>query len=81
MVGAALVVLGGAVFLRGLSAPTKGEVLKVGDGPAIVEERSPIAPWATGLAVLVGLALVATGRRRKAVKPRGALFVEPPEQS
>jgi MYXO-CTERM domain-containing protein len=67
MLGIALMVIGGTVYLRGLSAP-KGAVLRVGDVSvsASAEERSPIAPWAAGLAVLGGLALVTTGTRRKA---------------
>lgn len=64
MVGTALIVVGGTVFLRGLSAPRT--VLKVGDVSVSAEEQSPIVPWATGLAVLAGLALVTTtGTRRK----------------
>lgn len=66
MVGLALIVVGGTVFLRGLSAPSNREVLKVGDVTVSAEERTSITPWATGLAVLAGLALVTTGRRRKA---------------
>ena len=64
MVGLALIVIGATVFLRGLSSPR--EILKIGDVSVSAEERSPIAPWAAGLAVLAGIALVTTGARRKA---------------
>jgi hypothetical protein len=64
MLGTALIVVGGTIFLRGLSS--KHEILRVGDISVSAEERSPIAPWVTGLAVLAGLALVTTGTRRKA---------------
>ena len=64
LVGIALIVIGGTVFLRGLSAPKT--ILKVGDISVSAEERSPVAPWAAGLAALAGVALVTTGTRRKA---------------
>ena len=63
MLGTALIVVGGTVFLRGLSAPRT--VLKAGDVSLSAEKQSPIVPWATGFAVLAGLALVTTGPRRK----------------
>ena len=66
MVGLALIVVGAAVYLRGGSFTTNREVLKVGDVSVSAEERSPIAPWVAGLAVLAGIALVTTGVRRKA---------------
>lgn len=66
MLGTALMVVGGTVFLRGLSAPDQRDVLDAGDAPASAQEPNPIVPWATGLAVLAGLALVTTGTRRKA---------------
>ena len=66
MVGLALILIGAAVFLRGLSYTTKREVLKVGDVSVSAEERNTIPPWAAGLAVLAGITLVTTGARRKA---------------
>jgi len=65
MLGIALIVVGAAVYFRG-GFTTKREVLKVGDLSVSAEERNPIAPWAAGLAVVAGIALVATGARRKA---------------
>jgi hypothetical protein len=64
MLGIALIVIGGTIFLRGLSAPRT--ILKVGDLSVSAEERSPTAPWVIGLTVLAGIALVTTGTRRKA---------------
>jgi drug/metabolite transporter (DMT)-like permease len=66
MLGIALIVVGAVVYLRGGSFTTRREVLKVGDVSVSAEERSPIAPWAAGLAVLAGIVLVTTGVRRKA---------------
>jgi drug/metabolite transporter (DMT)-like permease len=65
ILGIALIVVGAAVYFRG-GFTTKREVLKVGDLSVSAEERNPIAPWAAGLAVVAGIALVATGARRKA---------------
>jgi hypothetical protein len=64
MLGIALIVIGGTVFLRGLSAPRT--ILKVGDISVSAEERSPTLPWVMGLSVLAGIVLVTTGTRRKA---------------
>ena len=66
MVGLALAVVGAAVLLRGLSYTTKRDVLRVGDVSVSAEERNTIPPWAAGLAVLAGIALMTTGVRRKA---------------
>jgi len=65
ILGIALIVVGAAVYFRG-GFTTKREVLKVGDVSVSAEERNPIAPWAAGIAVVAGIALVATGARRKA---------------
>ena len=64
MLGTALIVIGGTIFLRGLSAPRT--TLNVGDASVPAEERSPAAPWLIGLSIMAGVALVTTGRRRKA---------------
>ena len=64
MLGTALIVVAGTVFLRGLSAPRT--IPKVGDSSVSAEERNSTLPWATGLAILAGIALVTTGTRRKA---------------
>jgi len=66
MLGTALIVVGGTVFLREMSSPARYEDLKLGDRSASARDWNPIIPWATGLAVFAGLALVTTGTRRKA---------------
>ncbi len=65
MLGIALMVVGAAVYFRG-GFTTNREVLKIGDVSVSAEERSPIAPWVAGLAVLAGIVLVTSGTRRKA---------------
>ena len=66
MLGTALIVVGGTVFLRELSAPARYEDPKLGDGSRSAQDVNPIVPWATGITVLAGLALVTRGTRRKA---------------
>jgi hypothetical protein len=64
LLGIALIVIGGTVFLRGLSAPrTK---ITVGDLTVSAEERNRTTPWLIGIALLAGVVLVTTGTRRKA---------------
>jgi hypothetical protein len=63
MLGTALIVVGGTVFLREMSAPARYEDLKLGES---AQDWNPIVPWGTGLTVLAGLALVTAGKRRRA---------------
>jgi hypothetical protein len=64
MLGTALIVIGGTIFLRGLSAPRA--TTETGDVPVTAQARSPAVPWVMGLCILAGIALVTTGRRRQA---------------
>lgn len=64
--GIALIVLGAFLFVRGGSFTTRRDVLDVGGLKVSAEEQRPIQPWIAGLAVIAGVALVATGVRRKA---------------
>jgi hypothetical protein len=64
LLGTALIVIGGTIFLRGLSAPRP--TVKAGDVPVMAEERSRAMPWIIGLSILAGIALVTTGTRRRA---------------
>ena len=64
LLGTALIVIGGTILLRGLSAPKT--ILKLGDVSVSAEERSPTIPWIIGLSILAGVVLVTTGTRRKA---------------
>ena len=64
LLGIALIVIGGTILLRGLSAPKT--ILKLGDVSVSAEERSPTIPWIIGLSILAGVVLITTGTRRKA---------------
>lgn len=64
LLGIALLVIGGTMFLRGLGAPRA--ILKVGDVSVRAEERSPAVPWVIGFCMLAGAALVFSETRRKA---------------
>jgi hypothetical protein len=63
--GVALIVIGAFVLLRGGSFTSHREVMRIGDMSVSAEERRPIEPWLAGVAVVAGIALVATGARRK----------------
>jgi hypothetical protein len=63
--GVALIVIGAFVLLRGGSFTSRREVLRMGDMSVSAEERRPIEPWLAGAAVVAGIALIATGARRK----------------
>jgi hypothetical protein len=63
--GAGLAFLGFGAFMliRGASVTTRRSVLEVGDFKVTADERRPLPPWAGGLAVGIGVALLATGLR------------------
>lgn len=62
---AVLLVLGGLyVLLRDVSYTTESQVMKIGDFEATVEERHTIPPWIGVVAIVSGLALLASGHRR-----------------
>ena len=63
VLGTALIVIGGTIFLRGLSAPRT--TVDVGGVTVTTKERSPAVPWVIGLSILGGIALVTTGKRRQ----------------
>jgi hypothetical protein len=66
-IGAGLILLcfGGFALIRGASVTTKRSVLEVGDFKMTADERRTLPPWAGGLAVGVGVALLVTGIRRQ----------------
>ena len=66
LIGIALIVIGGFLFVRGGTFTTRRDVIKVGDLKVSASEERPIEPWIAGAAVIAGLVLVATGVRRKA---------------
>ena len=65
-VGIALIALGAFIAFRGGSFTSRRDVIKVGDFKVTADERQSIPPWAGGVAVAVGIALVAAGGRRRA---------------
>lgn len=66
LIGIVLVVLGAFVVFRGMSYSDRDEVLRVGDVKASVESKKAVPTWAGGLAIVAGIALLATGMKRKA---------------
>ena len=66
LLGTALIVVGGAILLRGLSIP----VARAGDRGVPAKEWSPIARVAAGLAVVGGLFLVIASRRPRRNEPK-----------
>ena len=66
LIGIVLLVLGAFVVFRGMSYSDRDEVLKVGDVEASVETKKAIPTWVGGLAIVAGIALLATGMKRKA---------------
>lgn len=63
MLGTALIVIGGTIFLRGLSAPRTTR--DAGGTSVTAEKRNPAVPWLIGLSIVGGIALVTTGKRRQ----------------
>ena len=66
LIGIVLLVLGAFIVFRGMSYSDRDEVLKVGDIKASVESKKAVPTWAGGLAIVAGIALLATGMKRKA---------------
>jgi len=66
LIGVVLLVLGAFVVFRGMSYSDRDEVLRVGDVKASVESKKAVPTWAGGLAIVAGIALLATGMKRKA---------------
>lgn len=62
--GVALIVAGVVLYLRGITR--KEEVLDVGPLTVSTSERQEVPPWIPGVAVGVGVLLVAAGLRQKA---------------
>ncbi len=64
--GLLLLGLGGFVILRGANVTTRRDVVEVGDVKLTASEQRTIPPWAGGVAVAAGLALVVAGARKRA---------------
>jgi hypothetical protein len=66
LIGIVLLVLGAFIVFRGMSYSDRDEVLRVGDVKASVESKKAVPTWAGGLAIVAGIALLATGMKRRA---------------
>jgi hypothetical protein len=64
--GIVLLGLGAFVLLRGASFTSRRDVLKVGDVKITADEKQSIPPWVGGGAMLVGVALIVAGTRKRA---------------
>jgi len=64
--GIALIVIGLFVLVRGGTFTRRHNVIEVGDLKVTADERQSIPPWAAGVGIAVGAALVFSGARRKA---------------
>jgi hypothetical protein len=66
LIGIVLIVLGAFVIFRGMSYPSREEVLRVGDVKASVESKKAVPTWAGGVALVAGIVLLAAGMKRRA---------------
>jgi hypothetical protein len=64
--GAVLIGLGAFVLLKGADFTTRRDVVKMGDVKITADEKQSIPPWAAGLAVAAGAALIVAGARKSA---------------
>ncbi|MEO8451302.1 MAG: hypothetical protein ABI647_16020 [Gemmatimonadota bacterium] len=65
IVGILLIIAGAFVLIRGASFTSKRDVLKIGDVKVTADERQSVPPWAGGLAIVAGAALVFAGARKR----------------
>ncbi|HQW65561.1 MAG TPA: hypothetical protein PLJ23_00900 [Gemmatimonadales bacterium] len=65
LVGIVLIVLGAVVLIRGGSFTSRRDVLKVGDLKVTATEEQAVPPYAGGIALVAGIALVVAGSRKR----------------
>ena len=63
--GAALIIAGAFVFIRGGGFTSRRDVVSVGGVTVATEEQRPIRPWMAGIAVMAGVAVIVVGLRQK----------------
>jgi hypothetical protein len=63
--GVVLLCLGAFVLLRGASFTSRHEVLDLGDLEITADEQRSVPPWVGGAAVVVGVALIVAGVRKR----------------
>jgi len=66
IVGIVIAALAAFVLIRGGSFTSQRDVLKVGDVRITADERQSIPPWVGGAGLLVGVALIVAGVRKRA---------------
>lgn len=64
--GLLLMAAGAFVLLRGADFTTRRDVVEVGDVKITTSDKQTIPPWAAGVALAAGLALVVAGVRKSA---------------
>jgi len=65
LVGVVLLVGGGYVLLEGGHITTRRQVLEVGGVQLTAQQSNRIEPWAAGIALVAGTALILVGFTRK----------------
>jgi hypothetical protein len=65
LAGIVMLGLGAFVLLRGASFTSRRDVLKVGDVKVTADEQRSIPPWVGGAAILVGVAFIVAGTRKR----------------
>jgi len=63
--GIVLLCLGAFVLLRGMSFTSRRNVLDVGDLKITADEQRSVPPWVGGVGVVVGVALIVAGARKR----------------
>ena len=62
--GVLLLAFGAFVLLRGASVTTQRDVLEVGEVKITADQQRSVPPWAGGIAVAAGVALLVAGARK-----------------
>lgn len=63
--GAALIIAGAFVFIRGNSFTTRRDVVSVGGVTVAAEKQRPVRHWMALVAVIAGVAAIVGGLRQK----------------
>ena len=63
--GAALIIAGAFIFIRGGTFTSRRDVTSVGGVTVAAEEQRPIRPWIPGVAIIAGVAVIVVGLREK----------------
>jgi hypothetical protein len=64
--GVLIIAFGAVVLIRGGNFSTRREMMHVGDVKVTTSEEQTIPPWAAGVAVAAGVALLVAGARKRA---------------